>query len=142
MFEKVDPGKETYIKHTCGPLDGGDAKGAKPCWIGERISTRFTAAPGNPKTMAGDTVFWQVLRNTVSLSVLCILGGIVISLGLGLVMNAVQRGQTIYSVIFYLPHLVPTVVSAIVWMWIFNAQCGLLNGMLGLVSVNNIFVRH
>jgi len=91
-----------------------------PVWVG---LDNFSA-------IAKDAVFWQVLRNTLALSVLCILGSIVISLGLALTMNAVTRGQTLYSVIFYLPHLIPTVVSAIVWMWIFNAQCGLLNGLI------------
>ena len=91
-----------------------------PTWVGLE----------NFSAMAHDKVFWQVLRNTVVLSTLCIVGSIVISLGLALAMNAVKRGQTIYSAIFYLPHLVPTVVSAIVWMWIFNAECGLLNELL------------
>src|SRR5579862_7163623 len=84
----------------------------------------------NYRELAHDGVFWQVLWNTLALSVMCIAGGIVISLGLALLMNAVRRGQSIYSAIFYVPTLIPSVVGAIVWMWILNPQCGLLNGAL------------
>ena len=99
-----------------------------PVWVGL----------DNYRAMAGDSVFWKVLWNTLALSVLCISGGIVISLGLALLMNTVRRGQTLYSSIFYVPILIPSVVSAIVWAWIYNAQCGLLNGAIDpLLSAGN-----
>src|SRR5436309_1013691 len=92
--------------------------------FGASIYYSFT----NFSVMLADDLFWKVLRNTLVFAALCIGGGLIISLGLALLMNSVQRGQTIYSAIFYLPHLVPTVVSSIVWLWIFNAQYGLMNG--------------
>jgi multiple sugar transport system permease protein len=91
-----------------------------PVWVGT----------GNYGEMAGDERFWRTLGNTGVYAALSIPAGLIVSLALALLMNAVKRGQVIYSVIFYLPHLVPAVASAILWMWIFNAEFGLLNNAL------------
>jgi multiple sugar transport system permease protein len=87
-------------------------------------------AAANYGEMAGDERFWRTLGNTGVYAALSIPAGLIVSLALALLMNAVKRGQVIYSVIFYLPHLVPAVASAILWMWIFNAEFGLLNNAL------------
>jgi multiple sugar transport system permease protein len=50
------------------------------------------------------------------------------SLATALLMNSVRRGQAFYSVIFYIPHLVPPIASAILWMWMFNG--GLLSDLV------------
>ena len=92
----------------------------KPVWVGL----------DNYREIAQDPVFWQVFWNTLYYVALAIPGGVAGALGLALLTNAVKRGQWIYSVIFYLPHLVPAVASAILWLWIFNAEFGLLNSAL------------
>jgi multiple sugar transport system permease protein len=92
----------------------------RPVWVGL----------DNFSEMAGDKVFWQALRNTLLFAALSIPSGLIVSLALALMMNATRRGQVLYSVIFYLPHLVPAVASAILWMWIFNGEYGLLNSAL------------
>src|SRR5687768_12032756 len=73
----------------------------------------------NYQKIYNDDVFWKVLRNTFLYAGLSIPAGLIISLSLALIMNGVRRGQILYSVIFYLPHLMPPVASAILWMWIF-----------------------
>lgn len=84
----------------------------------------------NYTEMAADERFWQVLRNTFMYALLCVPSGLMISLTLALLMNSVRKGQWIYSVIFYLPILIPPTASAILWLWIFNADFGLLNAAL------------
>lgn len=85
---------------------------------------------GNFTEIANDDVFYKVLWNTFKYAAISIPAGLLFSLSLALMMNAVRRGQVLYSVIFYLPYLVPATVSAILWMWIFNPECGLLNSAL------------
>jgi multiple sugar transport system permease protein len=87
-------------------------------------SPKFIGA-GNYAEILHDEVFWLTLKNTIWYAALAIPAGLIVSLGLALLMNSAKRGQTIYSVIFYIPHLVPAVASAILWMWIFNG--GLLS---------------
>ena len=91
-----------------------------PSWVGLE---NFT-------TMIHDELFFKVLHNTLFFAFMCIAGGLVVSLGLALLMNSVRRGQALYSVVLYLPHLIPAVPAALLWAWIFNGQYGLLNGFL------------
>src|SRR5438874_12877614 len=46
-----------------------------------------------------DEIFYKVLGNTFKYAALTIPAGLMFSLGLALMMNAVQRGQVMYSVI-------------------------------------------
>ena len=60
--------------------------------------------------------------------------GVGVALSLALLLNSRIRGLTLYRVVFYLPHLVPTVVVALLWLWIFNPESGLINLVLGWLT--------
>ncbi len=80
--------------------------------------------------LLGDPVFHRTLGVTTLYAAVAIPLGVLLALTLALLLNARVRGQTIYRVVFYLPHLVPTVVVAVLWLWIFNPEAGLLNLVL------------
>ena len=82
--------------------------------------------------LLGDPVFHRSLGVTTIFAAVAIPLGVMLALTLALLLNARVRGQSVYRVVFYLPHLVPTVVVAILWLWIFNPQVGLLN-MVGKI---------
>lgn len=82
-----------------------------------------------------DPVFWKAVWNTIYITGL----GVPLSIGLGLAialpLNARLRGQAIYRTLVYLPTIVPSVVMALVWLWIFNPDYGLLNSILGALHL-------
>ena len=80
--------------------------------------------------LMGDPVFHRCLGVTTMYAAVAIPVGVLLAMSLALFLNARIRGLALYRVIFYLPHLVPTVVVAILWKWIFNAKAGLLNLLL------------
>lgn len=82
-----------------------------------------------------DEVFWKSLGNTFYMVVVGLPAGLVASLGLALLLNQKVRGISIYRTIYYLPSLVPAVASAILWMWLFNPEIGLINTVLGGLGV-------
>ena len=82
---------------------------------------------GNYAELLTDPVFHRCLGVTTMYAAVAIPLGVMFALTLALFLNAKVRGQAFYRVIFYLPHLVPTVVVAVLWLWIFNAEAGLLN---------------
>jgi len=79
---------------------------------------------------AYDPGFWQVARNTAvytgGATVFKLLGG----LALALVMNHQFRGKKAVRAAFLLPWIVPTVLSAIAWMWIFDPTFSVINWVL------------
>src|SRR5437660_9261519 len=88
-------------------------------------------------TLANDAVFWQVTRNTfvytAVTTVLKLLGG----LAMALVINQAFRGRNLVRAFLLLPFIVPTILSTIAWMWIFDPTFSVINWALvktGLVS--------
>jgi ABC-type sugar transport system permease subunit len=85
---------------------------------------------GNYLELLTDPVFHRCMGVTTMYAAVAIPLGVILAMSLAMFLNARIRGQAFYRVIFYLPHLVPTVVVAVLWLWIFNPEAGLLN--LGL----------
>lgn len=65
-------------------------------------------------------------------SVFIILG---IGFSIALLLNQRIRGVYIFRVLFYLPVVFAGVAVALLWMWIFNPDFGLINYLLSLVGI-------
>jgi len=102
---------------------------SSPNWVGfENYTNLFQ-----------DEKFYLSLYNTIYLTVFGMLPHLIFALGIALLLNFNVRGQSVYRTIYFLPTLVPIVASSILWMWLLNAQYGIVNnalGALGLVQPN------
>jgi multiple sugar transport system permease protein len=87
-------------------------------------------AGSNYRELWADPVFWQSLRNTLVYAAMALPAGLFVSLGLALLLNQNIPGQSVFRTIIFLPSLVPTVASAMLWLWLFNAKLGLINAVL------------
>ncbi len=90
----------------------------------------------NYKELMGDEVFWKVAANTLIYAVLSLPTGMLVALGLALLLNNKVRGLPVFRTIFFLPSLVPQVALAILWLWIFNSEHGILNSILEHVGIS------
>lgn len=90
---------------------------SRPVWIGG----------GNYADMVGDDVFWQSLYNTLFYAAFAIPLGLVLSFLVAVLLNQSAKGRSVFRTIFFLPSIVPLVAVAMIWMWVFNGQNGLLN---------------
>ena len=93
---------------------------------------------GNFAANLADPVFRQVVQNTFVYTgiatVLKLIGGV----ALALVMNQQFRFKNAIRASLLLPWIVPTVLSTIAWMWIFDPTFSVINWLLvhsGLMSV-------
>lgn len=89
----------------------------------------------NYKELSNDPLFWQSLYNTLYLIVFMVPVSLAAALGYALLLNLPVRGQRLFRTVFYLPHLVPPVAGAMLWVWIFNPEFGLINSLLGLLHI-------
>jgi len=85
-----------------------------------------------------DQVFWKALGNTLFHVVLATPFSIILGILVALVLNKPIRGIGIWRTIFYLPNVVSSVAMALLWVWIFNKDFGLLNQFLGLFGITEI----
>ena len=86
----------------------------------------------NYRDMVRDPILRTTLWNTAYFTFFAFFLGTFASLGMALLLNAKVKGQAFYRTFFYLPSLVPPVASAMLWMWMFNGENGLIN--LGLAK--------
>jgi multiple sugar transport system permease protein len=76
------------------------------------------------------TEFGPLLAQTLIFTVGATVAPFVIGLALALVLNQTFRGQRFLRGAFLIPWLIPGVVVSFLWMWIFDANYGVLNGIL------------
>ncbi|WP_433058262.1 carbohydrate ABC transporter permease [Dactylosporangium sp. CS-033363] len=74
--------------------------------------------------------FWPVLEHTLVFTVGSTVVPVLIGFALALALNSRIRGRAVLRGLFLMPWVIPGVVVSFVWLWIFNANYGLLNGVL------------
>ncbi|MCL4532414.1 MAG: sugar ABC transporter permease [Actinobacteria bacterium] len=82
-----------------------------------------------------DPLFWSTLYNTAYYVVFSVPLGIIVAFGLAMLLNQKVGGLSIYRTIFYLPSITPFVATAVLWVWVFNPQYGLLNTLLAFIGI-------
>ncbi len=90
----------------------------------------------NYANLLKDDLFWKSLTNTLYMVVIGVPLTLLASFFCAVLLNLKVRGQSIYRVIYFLPSIVPTVASTILWMWILNPQTGILNTVLGYIGID------
>jgi len=96
-----------------------------PAWLGLE----------NYGTLLQDDLFWTSLDNTLYYVIFGVPLHVVVALALALLLNQKLRGISVYRTLFFMPSIVPTVASVVLWIWILQPQYGLLNSFLGYLGV-------
>jgi len=92
----------------------------------------------NYQHLLKDRFFLTALANTLIMVFIALPIHIVFDLAMAFLLNTKIRGLPIYRTIFYIPSITPVVASAIVWLWIFNGQYGILNVVLHWFGIQPI----
>ncbi|MEU8225847.1 sugar ABC transporter permease [Kribbella sp. NPDC048915] len=74
--------------------------------------------------------FWNAFYNTTFFTVTCVILETVLGVAMALVMHKAFKGRGLVRASILVPWAIPTVVSALLWKWIFQAD-GIANAILG-----------
>jgi multiple sugar transport system permease protein len=88
---------------------------------------------------AVDPIFWKSIWNTAFL-LLAIPFSLALALIFATAMNQAISGARLFRTIYYIPVILPITALALIWLWLFNPDYGLLNyflGQLGFASDTN-----
>jgi multiple sugar transport system permease protein len=77
-----------------------------------------------------DPRFWTVVYNTVYYVGISVPLGVVTAFLMANLLNTRLVGRSFFRAIFYVPSIVPAVCSAMVWLFIYNNQYGVINNTL------------
>jgi multiple sugar transport system permease protein len=79
--------------------------------------------------------FLQLLQQTVIFALGATVAPFVVGFALALALNTGLRGQRVLRGVLLIPWLVPGVVVSFLWMWIFNGNYGVANGVLEALGI-------
>ncbi len=94
---------------------------------------------GNYAHLLGDARFWNSLFNTFYFTVVSVSLELVFGLLIALAIHRAFPGRGMIRAVVLIPWIIPTVVSAKMWQWIYNPDFGIMNFLLrecGLISEN------
>ena len=89
----------------------------------------------NFQALLNDTVFREVLWNTVYYTVGLVPLNLVVSLGLAVWLNTKLRGLTLYRMAFFMPVVTVTVAVALIWRWMYEPNAGIIDTVLRAVHL-------
>lgn len=84
-----------------------------------------------------DPYFIVSLQNT-ALTLLGLGVQIVVALLIALLLTVNIKGQPIFRAFFFIPSLCSSVAVTLVWKWMFNADFGILNSVLGVFGIPKV----
>jgi multiple sugar transport system permease protein len=86
----------------------------------------------NFRYLAEDPVFWAAARQAMVWTGASTVLQTVLGVALALLLNQAVRGINLFRGLLLFPYMVPTVVIALIWRWMFNPEFGVINaGLLG-----------
>jgi multiple sugar transport system permease protein len=90
----------------------------------------------NYRALAQDPEFRQTLYVTAIYTVACVFGAIALGLGAALLLDAPFAGRGVARALVTVPWAAPPVAVALVAVWMFNAQYGIINHALNGIGIN------
>lgn len=94
-------------------------------WVG---LDNFVSAFTNPRV-------WSSLWTTLLFAAVCVSAEMVLGIALALALERPVRGTAFFRTLFILPMMIAPIAVGLVWRYIFDAQFGLINAVLGLFKI-------
>jgi multiple sugar transport system permease protein len=94
-------------------------------WVG---LDNFVAAFGNEQV-------WASLWTTLLFAGICVSAEMVLGIALALALEHPVRGMAIFRTVFILPMMIAPIAVGLAWRYMFDAQFGLINALLGLAGI-------
>ncbi len=79
--------------------------------------------------------FWSALQTTLFYTLGTVPFTMALGLGIAYLLFQKIRGRGVYRTVYFMPYIISTVASAIVWAWVFDPRTGLANYALGLFGI-------
>src|SRR5919197_677139 len=104
-------------------------------WTG--ISEPSFVGLENYAKLIEDERWWMAVRNTVLYALMHGVVGLSLGLLFAVAIKNLRRSVRPIKFVVFMPSILPTAVIALLWLFIYNPQFGLLNGLLRMVGLGD-----
>jgi multiple sugar transport system permease protein len=94
-------------------------------WVGW---DNVVSALSNPRV-------WSSLWTTLLFAAVCVSAEMVLGIALALALERPVRGMALFRTLFILPMMIAPIAVGLVWRYLFDAQFGLVNAVLGVAGI-------
>jgi multiple sugar transport system permease protein len=84
----------------------------------------------NYVSAATDCSFWNAMWNSTRYSLVSVPLGMAVALGIAILVNQKLKGMAIFRTLFYIPAISSGVAIAMMWIYVYLPENGLINGMI------------
>jgi multiple sugar transport system permease protein len=88
--------------------------------------------------MVEDRLFYKSLWATLYYTAFHVPLTLILAFLVAMLLNTKTRGITFFRTLYYIPSIVPAVANAVLWIWLFNSEFGLLNLFLRALGFNKV----
>ena len=74
----------------------------------------------------GSSAFWRSMWHTIWFTILTTPPLVILAFVFALLADRVRRGRWFFRLAFFLPYILPSAVVALIWMWLYTPELGLL----------------
>ena len=83
-----------------------------------------------------DPLFATAWRNSASYALYALVIGYLLPIVIALAINEIRVGKSYFRLAFYLPVIIPPLVTAFLWRYMYTHDGGLINSLLAIVHIN------
>lgn len=99
-------------------------------------SKQFVGA-ANYRYSFSDGLFWNAMANSFRFALGSVPFGMAVALGVAILVNQKLRGITVFRTIYYIPAISSGVAIAMLWIYVYLPETGLINSLLGMAGITN-----
>ncbi|MGW4274005.1 carbohydrate ABC transporter permease [Streptomyces seoulensis] len=89
----------------------------------------------NYREVITDSLFWDAMWHSVLFTLLTTPPLVILALVVAILASRMRRGRVFYRVAFFAPYVVPSSVVALIFLWMYTPQIGLLPKLFGAVGL-------
>jgi multiple sugar transport system permease protein len=82
-----------------------------------------------------DPLFWDAMWHSVLFTLFTTPPLVVLALAAAVLAGRIRRGRVFYRIAFFAPYVVPSSVVALIFLWMYTPQIGLLTKLFGAVGL-------
>ncbi len=92
---------------------------------------------GNYSLSFAEDSFWNALWNSARYALFSVPLGMAVALAVAILVNQKLRGVTLFRTIFYIPAISSGVAIAMLWIYVYLPETGMINSALNAVGITN-----
>lgn len=106
-------------------------------WQLLRENQEFVALKNYAMAFA-EAPFWNAMWNSARYSLASVPLGMIAALGVAILVNQKLRGITVFRTLFYIPSIASGVAIAMLWIYVYLPETGMINTMLKPLGIQSI----